>query len=326
MIRQIKSEDAQFCINFNKVISPGSVNLVMRKWQSSDIIFSVEHGFQQVSIVGSTEVTTFAFRDLRSGNPLLEDMVEIICTMFQLRDNRIRRVYTEVHELQNNYESFQRSYYLPPKFFANFTAEEFVDEPEKVHEIALQYLGASYNQDVNLNTKYLFIIIELPEWMKLQYQRMADSWVLIIIDVCKHTISIYDPRLDDDVRTVRLSASNAEVVRIMGQQATEIDDNSNVGGFSTFDRNLINFIKQSIHPFLKHVFSTIEEGSWEYQLFQEELISSTTILQNEFDSGMYLFAVIYFKIMEVPIFFSQQSIDRIRVNLAYWILLGQLPF
>lgn len=49
------------------------------------------------------------------------------------------------------------------------------------------------------------------------------------------------------------------------------------------------------------------------------------LLQNDFDSGMYVFIFTYFSVFESPIFFDNDDVIRMRKQLAYWILKEYLP-
>lgn len=49
------------------------------------------------------------------------------------------------------------------------------------------------------------------------------------------------------------------------------------------------------------------------------------ILQNDFDSGMYVFMFMYFSVFECPIFFDNDDVIRMRKQLVYWILKEYLP-
>ena len=49
------------------------------------------------------------------------------------------------------------------------------------------------------------------------------------------------------------------------------------------------------------------------------------ILQNDFDSVMYVFLIMYFTIFECPVVFEHDDIICMRKQLAYWILNEYLP-
>ena len=48
-------------------------------------------------------------------------------------------------------------------------------------------------------------------------------------------------------------------------------------------------------------------------------------LQNDFNSGMYVFLINYFTIFECPVVFEHDDIICMRKQLAYWILNEYLP-
>jgi hypothetical protein len=45
----------------------------------------------------------------------------------------------------------------------------------------------------------------------------------------------------------------------------------------------------------------------------------------DFNSGLYITAAIYFICNDVPLFFDAGTISRLRFNLAYWLLVEELP-
>lgn len=46
---------------------------------------------------------------------------------------------------------------------------------------------------------------------------------------------------------------------------------------------------------------------------------------NDHDSGLYVIATTYFLCNNVPVYFRSTSIDRLRISLAYWLLVADLP-
>ena len=80
-------------------------------------------------------------------------------------------------------------------------------------------------------------------------------------------------------------------------------------------------VKDLLQPLLSALDPAFT-NEWQCTIYRETYFE---LLNNQFDSGVYVTALTYFLSVRVPLFFNHNSIVRLRMNLAYWILVGELP-
>lgn len=169
------------------------------------------------------------------------------------------------------------------------------------------YLGPSFWRlilegnlaDDQIKDKYFFG----ADWKAENYQYIymcvnsfdatsVDPWALIQINLVSHKIEYLDGRIN-------------------GRQLPVL------AGLVQF----LQLVKMVLKPLL---LSLIPEftNEWHCEAHHETYFE---LLDNQFDSGVYVAAVTYFLSVGVPLFFDRNSIARLRMNLAYWMLVGELP-
>ena len=80
-----------------------------------------------------------------------------------------------------------------------------------------------------------------------------------------------------------------------------------------------------IHPVFSaflHFLIPAYAGDWQFELMREYYFSP---VRNEVDSGLYIAATVYFLCNYVPVSFEPESITQLRMSLAYWLLVEDLP-
>jgi hypothetical protein len=117
------------------------------------------------------------------------------------------------------------------------------------------------------------------------------AWVLYIVDIEEKRVLYLDPRR-------HFAAPISEEIQA-----------------------LLNHIKPIFSAFL-HILIPAYAGDWQYELMREYYFLP---LQNEVDSGLYIVATVYFLCNYVPVSFGAASITQLRMSLAYWILVEDLP-
>lgn len=65
------------------------------------------------------------------------------------------------------------------------------------------------------------------------------------------------------------------------------------------------------------------ENQFESKTFPYQFYSPN---EDNFSSGLYVFLIIYHLEAKCPIYFRRVDLDKMRYNIAYWILIEQLPF
>lgn len=120
----------------------------------------------------------------------------------------------------------------------------------------------------------------------------VDPWAIIRVDLVTHSIEYLDGRVD----------GRAPV---------------HPPGLNVF----LHLVKDLLQPLL----TTLVPGfinDWQCGVFRETYFQ---LLDNQYDSGIYATAITYFLSRGVPLFFDQNSITRLRMTIAYWMLVGELP-
>jgi len=122
---------------------------------------------------------------------------------------------------------------------------------------------------------------------------IEDCYCLIIVDFAKKQLYYIDPKCEDvDHVTERAKEVCVLLNRFLDRHIEEEDD-----------------LRRS--------------GWWEITNSIEKM--HIPRLQNDFDSGMYVFLILYFSIFECPVIFEHDDIICMRKQLAYWILKEYLP-
>lgn len=136
--------------------------------------------------------------------------------------------------------------------------------------------------------------VGLTEYMFIlaEESRNQNDWVLLLAEVSTRKIVYLNPaRKPDDPFTVPELAKCTEMQHIL-------------------------------QPFLQSVVP--EEGQWICRPITNRVFSPR--VERSVDSGMYVIALIYFFSCRVPVYFSQEAIEKLRWSFPYWLLAGKLPY
>jgi len=119
-------------------------------------------------------------------------------------------------------------------------------------------------------------------------------WVVYIIDIELHTIKYLDPRR-----------------------------NSNAVVSNDLTVHLNSIRRDMLTGFLTILIPGYVEA-WACSALSLYYFAPLTN-DGDFNSGLYITAAIYFICNDVPLFFDAGTISRLRFNLAYWLLVEELP-
>jgi hypothetical protein len=97
-------------------------------------------------------------------------------------------------------------------------------------------------------------------------------------------------------------------------------ERNNSQPFTASELSTCTAIEAIVKPFL----SSLRDGDWKCRPSYHKVF--TDPIANDFDSGMYVMAIIYFLSTETPVFFSQQTVDSLRLSFPYWLLCKALPY
>lgn len=144
-----------------------------------------------------------------------------------------------------------------------------------------------FGQDWNVEN-YLHVYIYVTSFDA----HSVDPWALLQVNLVTHKIGYLDGRINGRAQPV----------------PPELME------FLTMIRNVFQPLLSTLVPaFL---------NEWQCSVYRETYFE---LLDNQYDSGVYIAAFTYFLSVEVPLYFNHNSIVRLRMSFAYWILAGALP-
>jgi len=120
----------------------------------------------------------------------------------------------------------------------------------------------------------------------------VDPWALVQVNLVTHKLVYLDGRIDGRTQPVP-----PELLAFLAM------------------------IKDVLQPLLSSLLPTFN-NEWQCSVYRETYFE---LLDNPYDSGVYIVALTYYLSVGVPLFFNRNSIVRLRMSLAYWILVGALP-
>ena len=284
--RLLKSKDLEFVTLLNRRLLPSSQWLLTQKLGRS-LLESQEDAFQVIAEVGGQlPVTKQQFRIFMSNERLSSQCMDIICKLFQLRDDRIAEVYHEVNHRRTGFNPYKKSVFLGNTFCSNLSSTL---DPEHIQLLIAQYFPRDWKvEDASfvvllMNTSYVF---EQPN---------VDSWSMIRIDLDSHQILFCDPRLDRGTNLSHFAKTSLERIR-----------------------------SDILVPVLR-VILPMYVGNWPLSMLPNQYYPAL-VPTNEIDCGVCIAACLIFSVRAVPVFIDGNGITRLRKQLAYWILCGALPY
>lgn len=136
-------------------------------------------------------------------------------------------------------------------------------------------------------------VVDLPDWNGVHRVFVTlkspgfDDWSLLLIDVDAKNMWFIDPRQPPDhALTVKLQ----EYAEVMNRLLTRMALNTS--------------------------------GPWRCERYPDQYFEA---LSNDIDSGIYLFAIMYFLCAPCPLAFSAEDVVKLRSTFAYYLLTGDLP-
>lgn len=286
-MRYLKAKDLEFATLFYKRLLPSSEWLVTQKIGLS-LLSSPDDAEQIVANVGEQKpVSKRVFRNFTSSQPLSHECVDIYCKLFQIRDDRIAESHHDINHERTSYQPFGRSIFLGNSFCSNLTSTLL---PDHIPLLLQQYFPVDWKVE---ETAFIFLMLNCSLTSEEPH---PDSWSLIRIDLQEHKLEYCDPRLNRGVSPLPEFATN----------------------------NLRNAAFNILAPVLRVVLPSYE-GDWPIIILENQYFAYLPNA-NQNDCGIYLLACVYFLVQHVPISFDQECINRLRRQLAYWILCGALPF
>ena len=288
MRKHLKASDLAFVTLFCRPLLPSSEWLVTQKLGRS-LLEGPEDANQIVANIGGQyPVTKEQLRIFASDMRLSTQCMDILCKMFQLRDDRIAEVFHDVNHRRTNYQPFKRTVFLGNSFCSNLSNTLVPDH--------IQLLITQYFLPRDWKVEDTSCLVLLMNTSLVFEHPNIDSWTMLKIDLEQRKILFCDPRL------VRGPALSNFAKLSLERTRTEI-----------------------LIPVLRVIVPTYA-GDWPLSILEHQYFA-TLAATNECDCGVYLAACLYFSVNTVPIFINDNGgIARLRKQLAYWILCEALPY
>ena len=151
--RLLKSKDLEFVTLLNRRLLPSSQWLLTQKLGRS-LLESQEDAFQVFAEVGGQlPVTKQQFRIFMSNERLSSQCMDIICKLFQLRDDRIAEVYHEVNHRRTGFNPYKKSVFLGNTFCSNLSSTL---DPEHIQLLIAQYFPRDWKVE---DTSFIVLLL-----------------------------------------------------------------------------------------------------------------------------------------------------------------------
>ena len=277
----------EFVTLFNRQLLPSSEWLLTQKLGHSLLENPEVSNHVVANIGGHHPVTKEQLWTFANNDRLTSQCVDIMCRMFQIRDDRIAEVFHDVNQRRTNYQPYKKTVFLGNTFCSNLSSTMV---PEHIQHLITQYFPRDWKV---ADTSFLVLLMNTSFVLE---QPSLDSWSMIRIDVESRKILYCDPRLDRGPALSNFAAASLERIR-----------------------------SEIFLPLLRVILPTYA-GNWPLEILDNQYYP-TLATTNESDCGIYLIACVYFSVQAVPIFINENGgIARLRKQLAYWILCEALPY
>jgi hypothetical protein len=130
----------------------------------------------------------------------------------------------------------------------------------------------------------------------LTIKSRSGGWLLLVLDNSSRTVYLVDPMSGGDCRELR----DMELLGKMSYYVAVINRARSQVGYATGDDKL-----------------------WTWKLYPHAYFGA---IEHEYDSGMCVFASMYYMIVGCPLSFRASDMDMFRTKLAYWIAVSDLPY
>jgi len=133
-----------------------------------------------LSKINDLNVTRHILRQFYSVNLIKADCMNIVCEMFNKRDDRIWRSYNDVNQDSQNFENFKSSI-----FYGSHFVESLISDPIR--------------DNVDNNNSRPEVLLHTAHRLYLTYKSLddaTDNWCLLIVDIPLKKIFYIDPKLD----------------------------------------------------------------------------------------------------------------------------------
>jgi hypothetical protein len=254
------------------------------------------------------------FVELKMGSTLLGSAAEMNCVLSKIKSHPVTRGVIRQLQRESHLETVMD--YIMLLFQCRIDRIcECHKEVNEVHDNYEPYRSSIFLpfeafEDIRMQQKSPEEIIELyfcctttgerynmNSIQKIYFiSKAVDSsniWVLYIVDIELRAINYLDPR----------------------RSSTEMLSNDVTAH--------LNYAKDVFTAFMQALIPDYG-GNWSCNCLVSYYFSPLSIA-NAYDSGLYITAAVYFICNDVPLFFDQGTIDRLRLKLAYWLLVEELP-
>ena len=121
MRKYLKAKDLAFVTLFCRQLLPSSEWLLVQKLGRSLLESQEDANQVVVNIGGQYPVTKEQLRAFANDVRLSAQCMDILCKMFQMRDDRIAEVFHDVNHRRTNYQPFKKTVFMGNTFCSNLS-------------------------------------------------------------------------------------------------------------------------------------------------------------------------------------------------------------
>ena len=252
--KHLKAKDLEFVTLFNRQLLPSSEWLLTQKIGHT-LLDSLDEANQIISNIGGQHpVTKEQFRTFTNNERLSSQCMDIVCTMFQMRDDRIADVFHDVNQRRTNYQPYKKTIYLGNRFCSNLSSTLV---PDHIQHFIAQYFPRDWKV---ADTSFLVLLMNTSLVLE---QPNVDSWSMIRIDLEGHKILYCDPRINRGPALSNFAVDSLERTR-----------------------------SEILMPVLRVILPTYI-GNWPFSILENQYYPSL-LPNNDRDCGVYLIACLFF--------------------------------
>jgi len=185
LIKRLKDSDLYFVTTLHR-----RLNVVNQRFVDQIIgqtLHSQEMGNEILSKINSLNVTRNIIRQLKPNILIQHNCIDVICEMFNKRDDRICRSHHDVNRESHNYQEWK-----PSLFYSTQIIESLIEDPFLNGFTTLQLQS---REDIILST---------AQRLYFTYKGgnlFADIWCLVIVDIPLRKLFYVNPKLDTNLIT-----------------------------------------------------------------------------------------------------------------------------
>lgn len=365
LVESLRDKNIEFLRTFAKLNnSPRDEQFMTKMLDKPYEVASEEKLVVSKGVSNSFLVTKGMIRQFCPGNLIRFDIMNCLMSMLQFRDKRIIEAYTEVNKNKKNYKELLGSIFSnsvtcpstlqPGQFLADHINGLLALYPNfrKIYRIYILFQSDRNNED-----DWKLIIIS-PMNKEIYYfnprgvvsceivndESMTEEPNIFINDIKQkiseavdNAIQSFDNRQEAITQASNIAAS--AVIGVIEPPAVHntVDEQVNVPGDQLVNRNPViqrrrqpavntahsNAAPVVLAPEINQPVQVARPHQWKCDRYPA--LFCPDVLRNDFDSGVACFLATYMISVDCPVVLSLNELSAFRRQIAYWLLIPELP-